>query len=251
MQPLQRREGDAARFTHFEPGPGKQVAQFARRDEILPVVRAPWHQSQALGRADQQQPRLRRAVRCGQDHQPAGCKMARQRGDEGRFVGHMLEHFHRAHQVKLPEAQAAEFACEVIDGQARACGMGLRRGNVFPRRIDAGHRRAEPGERFAQQPCAATDIERAFAGERFRAGHIAAPVAVDSLADKAESHRVQLVQHGRGALRIPPVARQGGEVRGFMRPDGCRRYSCIRHSPLLTARTVHRQQGKITAWLAS
>src|SRR3712207_8431892 len=43
---------------------------------------------------------------------------------------------------------------------------------------------------------------------------------VDPVAQVAKPDRVQLVKHGRGPVRIPPVRRQPAEMLGFARIDG-------------------------------
>jgi hypothetical protein len=54
--------------------------------------------------------------------------------------------------------------------------MGARRRDVFCRCVHAGHLRAQPGQRFAQQPRAAADVDRALASERTHAARIGGPV---------------------------------------------------------------------------
>ena len=73
---------------------------------------------------------------------------------------------------------------------------------------------AQPRQRLGQQSRAAADVERALARQRPPAV-LVLPMRVDPLAQIAEPHRVQLVEHRRGALRVPPFGRQSAEMRGF------------------------------------
>ena len=117
-------------------------------------------------------------------------------------------------------AERRQFARGISDRQARLHGMGARGGDILGRGVDAGDRRAEPGERFAQQARAAADVERGLAGEGGEAARIASPMRVDLLADIAEPRRIELVKHRRGAVRVPPVGGERAEMRGFGGVDG-------------------------------
>ena len=107
VQPLQRREGDAARLAHRQAGVGEQLAQLVGSDEVVPVVRAARDHAERLGRADQQQARA--GVRLGVEStiSPPGARCLRQLGDEGGLVGDMLEHFHAGDEVECAEAERA------------------------------------------------------------------------------------------------------------------------------------------------
>src|SRR5690606_29472239 len=78
----------------------------------------------------------------------------------------------------------------------------------------------EPGQRFAQQPRAATDIEHAQALETGQAARIAVELAAGGVADIAEPQRVDLVQRGHLALRIPPLLGELREAGDLRRVDG-------------------------------
>jgi hypothetical protein len=91
--------------------------------------------------------------------------------------------------------------------------------------------RSQPGQGFGQQTRTATDVQRGLAIQRAEALLVNLPMLVDFVADIGEPHRVQLVQHGGGAIRVPPVARECPEVRSFVRQD-----ACLDHGRLLTGR---------------
>jgi len=97
--------------------------------------------------------------------------------------------------------------------------MTPRRGDILGRRIDARHLRAHPHERFGEQPRAATDVERAAPRKRVTFARIDVPVRVDLVADIGETHRIELVQHRRRTVRVPPVGGKRAEMGGFIRID--------------------------------
>ena len=134
----------------------------------------------------------------------------------------MLDHFHAGDKIELAKAQRAQLARNVAN--IEACALGMKRGNssIFRRGVHACHFAAHARQRFAQQACAAAHIQRGLAGQRLHALHIARPMHVYRIADKAEPHRIEPVQHGGGTLRIPPIPRQLSEMRGLFRADGGR-----------------------------
>ena len=99
------------------------------------------------------------------------------------------------------------------------------------RGIDPGDRGAQAGERLGQQARAAADVERGLALQRRAAALVALPMLVDHVAQIFEPHRVELVQHRLGAIRVPPVARLARELRDFAGDD-----ACFAHGPPLTGR---------------
>ena len=73
----------------------------------------------------------------------------------------MFEHFERGDEVEAGEAQRADIAALVIDGEPGPGGVRTCRRDVFRRRIHSRHCCTQPGQRLAQQPRAAPDIKRA------------------------------------------------------------------------------------------
>src|SRR5687767_12510823 len=65
---------------------------------------------------------------------------------------------------------------------------------------------------------------------------------IDHVAHEAEPHGVQSMQHRRGAVGVPPVARQRAEMGGFARHDAARGLAvacaCVRHAPFVTGRRL-------------
>ena len=88
-----------------------------------------------------------------------------------------------------------QFARPIIDSQARLGGMRLCRCDIFSRSIDTGYARAKPRQWFAEQPSAAADIECGLACKRLHRLLVRPEMQVDLPPDKAQPHRVQLVQH--------------------------------------------------------
>src|SRR5205823_11530160 len=77
------------------------------------------------------------------------------------------------------------------------------------------------------QPRAAPDVERGPAVERPADMLIALPMLVDHVADVFEPYGIELVQHRLGSVRVPPIARMGGELRDLF-GDDARFWSCHR-----------------------
>jgi len=69
-------------------------------------------------------------------------------------------------------------------------------GDIFGGGIHRGHAGAKARQRFGQQPRAASHVDRPLARQRAQCAAIAPPVPVDRIADEAEPHRIQAVQHG-------------------------------------------------------
>ncbi len=64
---------------------------------------------------------------------------------------------------------------------------------------------AQARQRLAQDAGAAADIEDAQARERVEPLAVAIEASARRLLDEAQPHRVELVQHGHLAARIPPI----------------------------------------------
>ena len=135
----------------------------------------------------------------------------------------MLDHFHCGDQIEGADIQRADLARNIADIEPRAFGMHRRCCGVFGRGIDAGDIRSQPRQRFAQQAGTAADVERGLARQRPARLDVACPVQVDRLAQELQPHGVEPVEHGRGALGVPPVLGELAEMRGFVGADRCAR----------------------------
>src|SRR4029079_12890837 len=130
----------------------------------------------------------------------------------------MLDHLHAGDEIELA-LQLGEVTGPIIDGKAA-------RGRVVPgnrdqlrRGVEAGYGGAQPRERLGEKSGAATDVQRGLSFERRPPALVKLPVLVNLVADVLEADRVQLVQHGLGAVRVPPVGRLGGELLHFIGDD--------------------------------
>jgi hypothetical protein len=85
--------------------------------------------------------------------------------------------------------------------------------------IDAGDLPAEASHRFAQQSAAAADIEHRQAVQRAARQGVALPVGRDTVADKAEANRVELMQRREIAAGIPPFVGDARKARHLGRID--------------------------------
>src|SRR5262249_45747579 len=96
---------------------------------------------------------------------------------------------------------------------------------------------AQARQRFAQNAAAAADVEHAQAAQGVELLVVAAEVPARSLLDEAEPHRVEPVQHGHLAARIPPFGSERRKTRDLGRVDGrvASGFRPARHRPLQTA----------------
>ena len=192
----------------MKPGIGEQLLHPLGRDELVEIVRALRDPAEALAERDHQQ--LRPAGRVGgrQDQQAARREPRRQRLHESRGIGDMLDHLHRGDEVELA-VELLTVAGAIIDRQPLRRGMVACDRDQLGRGVDPGDLRAQPRQRLGEQPRAAADIERGLSFQR-ACGCIRRPAnAGRSCRGHSEPHRVQFVQHRRGAVRVPPVAAPG------------------------------------------
>ena len=91
--------------------------------------------------------------------------------DETRWLGHVLDHLHRAHDVEAPRLCRKLFdrGNAIVEFRARLLSMAARRVDRGGRRIDGRDVRPEPRERFGEEPRPAADVEEIEARKR-RAG---------------------------------------------------------------------------------
>ena len=85
--------------------------------------------------------------------------------DERLRLGDMLDNFHCGDQVEWP-FELLDRACAIVDGQTLPGRMLLRRFDQLGSGIDAGHCRAEPGQRLAEQAGSTADVQRRLAVQR-------------------------------------------------------------------------------------
>ena len=71
----------------------------------------------------------------------------------------------------------------------------------------------------AVKTSAAANVERALSLERLQRAFIELPLPVELVANILETHRVELVQHCRGAIRVPPVTSELTESAGLLFND--------------------------------
>ena len=110
-----------------------------------------------------------------------------------------------------PRPSAARSPLAIGDRKPAPRSMGLRRRHVLRRRIDPGHRRAEPASGSHSSPAPQPTSSARLPAERPERARIAVPMRVDCLAHEPQPHRIEPVQHRRGALRdptSPPPARR-------------------------------------------
>src|SRR5689334_20983098 len=105
--------------------------------------------------------------------------------------------------------------------------------------INSDNAGPEARQRFGQQPSPAADVQRRLPIERSPNVFVALPMLVDHVAYVFKAHRVELVEHRLGPVRVPPVARMTGELFDLVGND-----ACFRHWRLLTGRDLRpKEQG--------
>ena len=90
--------------------------------------------------------------------------------------------------------------------------------------IDRRDLGAQSRQRLGQQPCPASDIQRSLSSERTAAVLVERPMLVDPVTDIAQPHRIELMQHRRRALRVPPVTGELPELLNLFLNDACFRH---------------------------
>ena len=198
--------------------------QFVRLQELAPVVGARRHQPQQVFRTEdghREGPHSPRQGRGGKE--AAGPHQRRAIRQECLGGGHMLHDFHGQHRVELCAAgdQFARLHRPVVDLQAGLGGMGTRHGDGLGCRIDPGDPGAQPGQRLGKQAATATDIDQPQPLERARKVRVAPEMAADLAPQEGQAGRVDGMQAGHFARRIPPgIGRQCPEAGQFRRIGG-------------------------------
>ena len=152
---------------------------------------------------------------------PPGFTISAQRATNRLQIGDVLDHLHGEHDVEalagIRERLGGGRA--VVDAEPGLAGMQPRRRDIGLRRVRADDGGAEPCQRLAQNTAAAADIEHAQTRQRIEPFRISLELPASGLLDETEPHRIELVQHGHLAARIPPLAGQSGETRDFRLVD--------------------------------
>jgi hypothetical protein len=88
-------------------------------------------------------------------------------GQEGRDIGHMLDHFHGKHGIEAfaLRGESLDGRLSIVDREPRTLGVGLGDLDVLARGIDARDLRAQARERLAEKPSAAADVEHSMPRE--------------------------------------------------------------------------------------
>jgi hypothetical protein len=198
------------------------MTRVAGADELLIAVRALGQQLEhMLGADDGEQEGLGVAVQRREEQPAARLHECCAGLDDGRRVGHVLEHFHAGQHLERRrllgrQRLGGDFA--VFDRRClRLHGMQLGDLQRFGRQVDAQHLRAAARHRIRQDAAAATDIEHALAGQRHER------------LDPGQAQRVDLVQRAELAFRIPPPVGQFAEFGEFLRVDVAHRPMVCEH----------------------
>ena len=142
---------------------------------------------------------------------PCGASRFDQRVHERGRVGDMLDDFHAGDEVEL-SLQPLDIRRRDNRSSGPAASAWSRAAAISFARHPTRYLRAEPRQRLRQQPRPAADVERRPSRQRRPRAFVALPMLVDLVADIFQPHRVQLVQHRFGPVRVPPVARLAGEL---------------------------------------
>jgi hypothetical protein len=138
--------------------------------------------------------------------QPPGFDQARAGGDDGRRVGHVLEHFHAGDDVEFAGVLRGKILGRhqlVVDLLARFVEVQLGDLERLVREVDAADGVARAGHRLGEDAAAAADVEHLLAGERRQ------PV------DPFQAQRIDLVQRLELGVRVPPAVGEFGKFGDF------------------------------------
>src|SRR5262245_51663361 len=210
---------------HGEAVPLERGFELVGSDELLPLVRAARQPAQhVFGADDRQCKALERAVERRRDHEAARLHHLSAAADEEVEIGDVLDHLHGEHEVEALARvrQRLGRGRAVVHAHPRVGGVQLRRRDIGLRGIGAHDGGAEPRQRLAQNAAAAADVEHAELGERIEPLVVTPEMPARRLFDEAEPHRIELVQHGHLAARIPPLRRQRREASDLRLVDGRR-----------------------------
>ena len=149
----------------------EMVREFVGGDELVPLMGAARQPAQhVFGADDGERKALPVAVQGRDHHQAAGLEHRRAALEEHADIGDVLDHFHRQHDIEaFAHVHLLDRGAAVVDRQMALLGVQPRRGDIAGGGIDPDHLRAQPGERLAQQPGAAADIEDAQAPQAIQA----------------------------------------------------------------------------------
>ena len=205
------------------------LREFVGGDEFVPLMGAARQPAQYIfGADDRQRKALPVAVQGRDHHQPARLEHRRAAVEEDADIRHVLDHFHRQHNVEaLAHVHLFSRGAAIVDRQMALVGMQLGGRDIGGGWIDPDHLRAQPRERLAQQAGAAADIEDAQSGKAIQAFDVALELAAGGVADIGQPQRIDLVQRGHLALGVPPLVRQFRELRDFGRIDRAARYAGV------------------------
>ncbi len=89
-----------------------------------------------------------------------------------------------------------------------------------PRRVDARHARAQPGQRLGQQAAATADVENTQSLERPYLSLCRRKCFKCPVADVGEAHRIEFVERLELARRVPPLVGHGRKLGDLVRVDG-------------------------------
>jgi hypothetical protein len=171
-----------------------------------------------LGADDGERVSFERAVQSRQHHDAARLHQKRNKLEEGRHIGHVLDNFKQQHRIEAA-ALRGNFLCgrgSVVDCKPRAFGVSLGGLDVLRRGIDTGDRGAEPGHGLGHQPSAAADIEDRKACEARWSLGIATELFAELVADIGEPHRIDAMQRPERSFGVPPVACELGKPRNLV-----------------------------------
>ena len=132
----------------------------------------------ALAERDQQQPR--QAVRFGVERisSPSSASAAASPPTKAAGSATCSTTSSEVTRSNAP-VQRLHAADAIVDLQPLPERMRARRGDILRRRVDPGHRRAQPRQRLGEQPGPAADVGRPLAGERRQAALVQPPMLVD------------------------------------------------------------------------
>ncbi len=195
----------------LETGGARPAGQFRRPDQPGVAVRAhrqePHH---VFGADDGEGEGLGVAVDGRDDHVAAGPHEAGERRDDGRRVGHVLQHLEAGDDV---EARGRRFGqcfdrdLPVFHRQAGLDGVQPCDGERFRREVDPEYPGTPARHAFGQQAAPATDVEDLPARE------------TGTRLDVVEPGGIEVVQGPEFAVRVPPARRRRVEFRDLRGVD--------------------------------
>ena len=176
----------------------------------------------------------KRPIECREDDEAAWPHAADTGIDEGLPVCDMFDDLQCHYGIDGGPAgrQVLKGALPPVDGKAGTFRVTAGHGDGLRRSIDSRHGTAQPGERFGDQPAAASRIDDLQSLEGSCEIAIEFEVGDELRAKVGKAHGVETVEHPERSRLVPPLIGKVREGADLLRVDGCASAEGVEHVPV-------------------